>query len=83
MSERDRLIVLLNACFIMLFSFLLLGQCRNERQIKKLDEKQAEINRAAYEKNERMARELRILTQDVRIHNNILISKEFIQEDEE
>lgn len=83
MSERDRLIVLLNACFIMLFSFLLLGQCRNERQIKKLDEKQSEINRAAYEKNERMARELRILTQDVRIHNNILISKEFIQEDEE
>lgn len=82
MSERDRLIVLLNACFILLFSFLLLGQCRNERQIRQLDEKQSEINRAAYEKNERMAKDIRLLSQDVRIHNNILLTQEYITEDE-
>ena len=82
MSERDRLIVLLNACFIMLFSFLILGQCRNERQIRQLDEKQSEINRAAYEKNERMAKEIRLLSQNVRIHNNILLSQEYTTEDE-
>ena len=82
MSERDRLIVLLNACFILLFSFLLLGQCRNERQIKNLDDRQSEINRATYEKSERMAKEIRLLSQDVRIHNNILLTQEYITEDE-
>ena len=83
MSERDRLIVLFNACFILLFSFLVLGQCSNERRIKQMDERQSEINRAAYEKNERMAKEIRILTQDVRIHNNILLTQEYITEDQE
>ena len=83
MSKRDRLIVLFNACFILLFSFLVLGQCSNERRIKQLDERQSEINRAAYEKNERMDQELRLLTQDVRIHNSILLAQEFIMEDEE
>lgn len=81
MSERDKLIVLLNTCFILLFSFLLLGQCRNERQIKQLDERQTEINRAAYEKNERLDREIRLLTQDVRIHENILLTQEYTKED--
>ena len=83
MSKRDRLIVLFNACFILLFSFLVLGQCSNERRIKQMDERQSEINRAAYEKNERMDQELRLLTQDVRIHNSILLAQEFIMEDEE
>jgi hypothetical protein len=83
MSERDKLIILLNACFILLFSFLIMALCHNEKQIRQLDEKQAEINRAAYEKTERMAKEIRLLSQDVRIHNNILLTQEYILEDEE
>lgn len=83
MSERDKIVISLNACFILLFSFLFLGQCSNERRIKQMDQRQSEINRAAYEKNERMDQELRLLTQDVKIHNSILLSQEFITEDEE
>ena len=83
MSERDKILVLFNLCFILLFSFLLLAQCHTDRQMQQLDAKQSEINRANYERNERMDRELRLLTQDVKIHNSILISQEFLQEEEE
>ena len=82
MSERDRLIAIMNACFILLFSILLLAQCGNEKRIKKMDEKQTEINRVTYERNERMDKELRLLSQDVRIHNNILLSNEYLEGDE-
>ena len=79
MSERDRFVVLFNACFIILFVFLMLAQCSNEKRIKKLDEKQSEINRVNFERNERMDRELRLLTQDVKIYGNILLSQEYTE----
>lgn len=83
MSERDRILVLFNFCFILLFTFLILAQCHSDRQLQSLEAKQNEINLANYERNERMDRELRLLSQDVRIHNNILLSQEYILEDEE
>ena len=83
MSERDKVLVVFNFCFILLFSFLIMAQCHTEKQIKKLDAKQAEINRTAWEKSERMDKELRLLTQDVQIHSNLLLNQTFIQEDEQ
>lgn len=83
MSERDKILVVFNFCFILLFSFLILAQCHTEKQLKKLDAKQAEINRTAWEKSERMDKELRLLTQDVQIHDNLLLNQTFIQEDEQ
>ena len=83
MSERDKVLVVFNFCFILLFSFLIMAQCHTEKQIKKLDAKQAEINRTAWEKSERMDKELRLLTQDVQIHGNLLLNQTFIQEDEQ
>ena len=82
MSERDKITILFNACFILLFSFLMLAQCHNERQIKRLEEKQNEINYATLQRNERMDKELRLLTQDVRIHNNILLTQDYLEEEE-
>lgn len=79
MSERDRLIVLFNFCFILLFSFLLMAQCHSEKQLQKLETSQAEINRANYERNERMDKELRLLTQDVRICENILLTNDYTE----
>ena len=81
MSERDKILIIFNFCFILLFSFLILAQCHTEKQIKKLDAKQAEINRTAWEKTERMDKELRLLTQDVQIHENILLNQDYTQED--
>ncbi len=83
MSERDKIIVVFNFCFILLYSFLILAQCHTERQIKKMDAKQAEINQTAWEKTERMDRELRLLSQDVQIHDNLLLNQTFIQEDDQ
>lgn len=83
MSERDKVLVVFNFCFILLYSFLILAQCHTERQIKKMDAKQAEINQTAWEKTERMDRELRLLSQDVQIHDNLLLNQTFIQEDEQ
>ena len=83
MSERDKILIIFNFCFILLFSFLILAQCHTEKQIKKLDAKQAEINRTAWEKTERMDKELRLLTQDVQIHENILINQDYTQEDDQ
>ena len=83
MSERDKVLVVFNFCFILLFSFLIMAQCHTEKQIKKLDAKQAEINRTAWEKSERMDKELRLLTQDVQIHGNLLLNQTFIQEDDQ
>ena len=82
MSERDKILVLFNICFVLLFSFLILSQCHTERQIKQLDNKQAEINRVNYERNERMEKELRLLNQDVRIHNNILLMQDYTEAEE-
>ena len=79
MSERDRLIVLFNFCFILLFSFLLMAQCHSEKQLRTLEAKQNEINRANYERNERMDKELRLLTQDVRICENILLTDDYTE----
>lgn len=79
MSERDRLIVLFNFCFILLFSFLLMAQCHSEKQLQTLETRQAEINRANYERNERMDKELRLLTQDVRICENILLTNDYTE----
>ncbi len=83
MSERDKIIVVFNFCFILLFSFLILAQCHTERQIKKLDAKQAEINQTAWEKTERMDRELRLISQDLQIHENLLLNQDYIQEDDQ
>jgi hypothetical protein len=83
MSERDKIIVVFNFCFILLFSFLILAQCHTERQIKKLETKQAEVNQTAWEKTERMDKELRLLSQDIRIHENLLLNQTYIQEDEQ
>ena len=83
MSERDKIIVVFNFCFILLYSFLILAQCHTERQIKKMDAKQAEINQTAWEKTERMDKELRLLSQDVQIHDNLLLNQTFIQEDDQ
>lgn len=83
MSERDKIIVVFNFCFILLYSFLILAQCHTERQIKKMDAKQAEINQTAWEKTERMDRELRLLSQDLQIHDNLLLNQTFIQEDDQ
>lgn len=81
MSERDKILVIFNFCFILLFSFLILAQCHTEKQIKKLDAKQAEINRTAWEKTERMDKELRLLSQDVQIHENLLLNQDYTQEE--
>ena len=81
MSERDKILIIFNFCFILLFSFLILAQCHTEKQIKKLDAKQAEINRTAWEKTERMDKELRLLTQDVQIHENLLLNQDYTQEE--
>ena len=83
MSERDKIIVVFNFCFILLYSFLILAQCHTERQIKKMDAKQAEINQTAWEKTERMDRELRLLSQDIQIHENLLLNQDYIQEDDQ
>ena len=83
MSERDKILIIFNFCFILLFSFLILAQCHTERQVKKLEAKQAEVNHTAWEKTERMAKELRLLSQDVQIHDNLLLNQTFIQEDEQ
>ena len=83
MSERDKIIVVFNFCFILLFSFLILAQCHTERQIKKLEAKQAEVNQTAWEKTERMDKELRLLSQNIRIHENLLLNQTYIQEDEQ
>jgi hypothetical protein len=83
MSERDKIIVVFNFCFILLYSFLILAQCHTERQIKKMDAKQAEINQTAWEKTERMDKELRLLSQDIQIHDNLLLNQTFIQEDDQ
>lgn len=82
MSDKDKILILFNFCFILLFSFLLLAQCHNERQLRTLEEKQNEINQTNYERNERMDKELRLLTQDVRIHNNILLFDDYKEEQE-
>jgi hypothetical protein len=81
MSERDKILIIFNFCFILLFSFLILAQCHTEKQIKKLDAKQAEINRTAWEKTERMDKELRMLSQDVQIHENLLLNQDYTQEE--
>lgn len=81
MSERDKILIIFNFCFILLFSFLILAQCHTEKQIKKLDAKQAEINRTAWEKTERMDKELRLLSQDVQIHENIILNQDYTQEE--
>lgn len=83
MSERDKILIIFNFCFILLFSFLILAQCHTEKQIKKLDAKQAEINRTAWEKTERMDKELRLLSQNIQIHDNLLLNQTFIQEDDQ
>ena len=83
MSERDKITIAFNFCFVLLFSFLILAQCHTERQVKKLEAKQAEVNQTAWEKTERMAKELRELSQDVQIHDNLLLNQTFIQEDEQ
>ena len=83
MSERDKVLVVFNFCFILLFSFLIMAQCHTEKQIKKLDAKQAEINRTAWEKSERMDKELRLISQDVQIHENLLLNQDYIQEDDQ
>lgn len=83
MSERDKVLVVFNFCFILLFSFLIMAQCHTEKQIKKLDAKQAEINRTAWEKTERMDRDLRLLSQDVQIHENLLLNQDYTQEDDQ
>ena len=81
MSERDKILIIFNFCFILLFSFLILAQCHTEKQIKKLDAKQAEINQTAWEKTERMDKELRLLSQDVKIHENIILNQDYTQEE--
>ena len=81
MSERDKILIIFNFCFILLFSFLILAQCHTEKQLKKLDAKQAEINRTAWEKTERMDKELRLLSQDVQIHENIILNQDYTQEE--
>lgn len=83
MSERDKIIVVFNFCFILLYSFLILAQCHTERQIKKMDAKQAEINQTAWEKTERMDKELRLLSQDLQIHENLLLNQDYTQEDDQ
>ena len=81
MSERDKILILMNFCFVMLFVFLMLGQCHTEKQVKKLDAKQSEINQSAYEKTARMEKEIRLLSQDVKIHENILLNQDYTQEE--
>lgn len=81
MSERDKILILMNFCFVMLFILLMLGQCHTEKQVQKLDAKQEEINRSAYEKTERMEKEIRLLSQDVKIHENILLNQDYTQEE--
>lgn len=83
MSERDKILVVFNFCFILLFSFLILAQCHTEKQLKKLDAKQAEINRTTWEKTERMDKDLRLLSQDVQIHENLLLNQDYTQEDDQ
>lgn len=82
MRERDKILVLFNFCFILLFSFLILAQCHIDRQVQRLEAKQNEINTANFERNERMDKELRLLSQDVRIHNNILLTNEYTEAQE-
>lgn len=82
MTERDKILVLFNFCFILLFTFLILAQCHSDRQLQNLEARQSEINRANYERNERMDKELRLLSQDVRIHNNILLTDEYLEVEE-
>jgi len=82
MTERDKILVLFNFCFILLFSFLILAQCHIDRQVQRLEAKQNEINTANFERNERMDKELRLLSQDVRIHNNILLTNEYTEAQE-
>lgn len=82
MTEQNKILIFFNICFVLLFSFLLLAQCHTEKQIRKLDAKQEEINRTAWEKTERMDRELRLLSQDIRIHENLLLNQAYTQEEE-
>lgn len=82
MTEQNKILIFFNICFVLLFSFLLLAQCHTEKQIRKLDAKQEEINRTAWEKTERMDRELRLLSQDIRIHENLLLNQTYTQEEE-
>ena len=82
MTERDKILVLFNLCFILLFTFLILAQCHTDHQVQQLDARQSEINRANYERNERMDKELRLLSQDVRIHNNILLTNDYLEVEE-
>lgn len=80
MSDKDKILILFNLCFILLFSFLILAQCHSDRQLRTLEAKQNEINQANYERNERLDKELRLLSQDVRIHNSILLTQEYTEE---
>ena len=82
MSERDKILAVFNFCFILLFTFVILAQCHLDRQMQKLEAKQNEINLSNYERNERMDKELRLLTQDVKIHNNILLFEDYQEEEE-
>ena len=82
MSERDKILAVFNFCFILLFTFVILAQCHLDRQMQKLEAKQNEINLSNYERNERMDKELRLLTQNVKIHNNLLLFEDYQEEEE-
>ena len=83
MSDRDVYIIIFNACFILLFIILLGGNIHNQNLIKKLEEKQSQVNAINLERNERQDKELRQLKTDTELTMRVVMQKKFLQEEEE
>ena len=83
MSDRDIYIIIFNACFILLFIILLGGNIHNQNLIRKLEEKQNQLNAINLERNERQDKELRELRTDTEITLRVVMDQQFVKEDEE
>lgn len=53
-----------------------------EKTIRQMQQNQEQINALSYQRNEDQDRKLRLLQQDVEINTNILISGEFVKDEE-
>lgn len=79
MNKWEKIFIAVNFGIILFFIFLVLAQCNIDRNVRKLEAVQNEINRSNYERNERMDKELRILSQDVRMCENILLNNDYVE----
>lgn len=83
MSSRDRIILIMNLSFIILFFLLIAADVKHQNALQQIEQTQGKINAATYERNERQDQELRLIKQDMEIYENIILSKTYLEEEEE